>query len=275
MPHPYPITDDAHVVLPPLQRAAYGTVHRAGDGRADDAAPRASLPREGRSMRVLIVEDNAGIAGNLYDFLESHGHVVEAVGDGLAGLGAASTGDFDAIILDIRLPRLSGIELCRRLRTEYRCETPVLMLTALDGLDDKLEGFSAGADDYLIKPFAMREVEARLNAVVARRAGRVTRRPLEFGELRYDPESMTVSLSGRPVHLPPKCVRMLAAMMESPNRVFTHAELERIGWGSGETSSETLRAHMSILRRALGTASRECPIRTVHGVGYRLGGGEG
>jgi DNA-binding response OmpR family regulator len=198
---------------------------------------------------------------------------VEAVGDGLTGLGAASTGQFDAIVLDLRLPRLSGLDLCRRLREEHKCETPVLMLTAMDGLEDKLEGFSAGADDYLVKPFAMREVEARLNAVVARRSGRVIKRPIEVEDLRYEPDSMTVTLDGEPVHLPPKCIRLLSAMMEAPHRVFAHAELERIGWGSSQTSSETLRAHMSILRRALAREGRDNPIQTLHGIGYRMAAG--
>lgn len=231
---------------------------------------RAAGAWEDRCMRVLIVEDNAGIAANLYDFLESHGHTVEAVSDGLTGLGAATTGEFDAIVLDIRLPRLSGLEVCRRLRKDHHCETPVLMLTAMDSLDDKLEGFAAGADDYLVKPFAMREVEARLNAVVSRRSGRTIRRMLEAGDLRYDPESVSVTFCGQPVKLPPKCVKLLAALLESPGRVFSHTELERIGWGASETSAETVRTHMSILRRALTAEGRECPIQTVHGIGYRV-----
>jgi DNA-binding response OmpR family regulator len=144
------------------------------------------------------------------------------------------------------------------------------MLTAMGGLEDKLEGFAAGADDYLPKPFAMREVEARLNALVARRAGRVVKRAIEWGELRYDPESVSVTLAGVPVRLPPKCIRLLAGMMENPRRVFSHAELERIGWGGGAGSSETLRVHLSILRRALARDGHDNPIQTLHGIGYRM-----
>ena len=221
-------------------------------------------------MRVLIVEDNPGISGNLYDFLESRGHEVESVADGQTGLGAAATGGFDVVILDVRLPRLSGFDLCRRLRKEFKCDTPVLMLTAMDSLDDKLEGFEAGADDYLVKPFAMREVEARLSALVSRRRGHVVKKAIQFGSLRYDPDSVTVSVDGEPVSLAPKCIRLLAAMMESPRHTFSRAELERAGWGNDECRAETLRAHMSILRRALAQVGHESTIQTLHGIGYRL-----
>lgn len=221
-------------------------------------------------MRILIIEDNPGIAANLYDFLESRGHEVESLGDGQTGLGAAATGGFDALIVDVRLPRLSGIDLCRRLRREFKVGTPVLMLTAMDSLEDKLEGFEAGADDYLVKPFAMREVEARLVALVARSRGRVIKKAMQVGSLRYDPDSVTVSVLGKPLVLAPKCIRLLAAMLESPRHTFSRAELERAGWGQDECRAETLRAHMSILRRALGEVGHADTIQTLHGIGYRI-----
>ncbi len=124
-------------------------------------------------MRILIIEDDPAIAANLYDFLEGRGHAVDAASDGVTGLHLAVTGSFDAIVLDVGLPGMSGSALCRKLRDEADSDTPVLMLTARDTLEDKLDGFARGADDYLVKPFALKEVEARLAALHKRHAGQV------------------------------------------------------------------------------------------------------
>ena len=120
-------------------------------------------------MRVLIIEDDSGIAANLYDFLEARGHAVDAAGDGITGLHLATAHDFDAILLDLSLPGLDGLTLCRKLREEARKDTPVLMVTARDTVDDKIDGLAHGADDYLVKPFSLREVEARLASLHRRR----------------------------------------------------------------------------------------------------------
>src|SRR5215469_13244063 len=119
-------------------------------------------------MRILVIEDNSDIAANIGDYLEEKGHVVDFAGDGVTGLHLAVVHDFDAIVLDLTLPGMDGLELCRKLRQEARRQTPVLMLTARDALDQKLAGFDSGADDYMVKPFALQELEARL-AVLARR----------------------------------------------------------------------------------------------------------
>ena len=131
-------------------------------------------------MRVLIIEDDPAIAANLYDFLEARGHSVDAAGDGVTGLHLAVTREFDAVVLDLGLPGMDGLTLCRKLREQARKDTPVLMLTARDTLQDKLDGFSGGADDYLVKPFALNEVEARLLALHKRHSGRVSRRVKSF-----------------------------------------------------------------------------------------------
>jgi len=119
-------------------------------------------------MRLLVIEDNRDIAANLGDYLEDRGHTVDYAADGVTGLHLAVVNDFDAIVLDLNLPGIDGIEVCRKLRMEGRKQTPVLMLTARDSLESKLAGFESGADDYLVKPFALQEVEARLQ-VLARR----------------------------------------------------------------------------------------------------------
>ncbi len=221
-------------------------------------------------MRVLIIEDDLDIATNLYEFLEGRGCVVDMARDGVSGMHLAVSGGFDAIVLDLGLPGMDGLSLCSKLRREARLDVPVLILTARDVLDDKLTAFDCGADDYLVKPFALREVEARLKALVARRRGRVVNRKLVHGAIAFDPGNMAVSVDGRPVHLSRKCLRLLEMMMSAPNRVYSRAELEQELWGDEHPQSDSLRSHMHLLRRALTDASGLSPIETVHGVGYRF-----
>ena len=221
-------------------------------------------------MRVLIIEDDPAIASNLYDYLEERGHTVDAAPDGVTGLHLAVTGSFDAIVLDIGLPGMDGVTLCQRLREDARKDTPVLMLTARDTLQDKLAGFSRGADDYLVKPFALKEVEARLTSLHRRHAGRVVPRALTSGDLEFDPQTMRVSYRGSEVKLPPKCIRLLETLMAQPGRVFRRRELEAAAWGEEQATSDTLRSHMHVLRRQLAEAGGRDPIQNVHGLGYRL-----
>ena len=221
-------------------------------------------------MRVLIIEDDLDIATNLYEFLEGRGCVVDMARDGVSGMHLAVSGEFDAIVLDLGLPGMDGLRLCSKLRREARLDVPVLILTARDVLDDKLTAFDCGADDYLVKPFALREVEARLKALVARRRGRGVSRRLVHGAIAFDPGNMAVSVDGRPVHLSRKCLRLLEMMMSAPNRVYSRAELEQELWGDEHPQSDSLRSHMHLLRRALTDASGASPIETVHGVGYRF-----
>jgi len=221
-------------------------------------------------VRVLIIEDDPAIAANLYDFLEERGHVPDTAADGVTGLHRAVTGGFDAIVLDLGLPGMNGAALCRKLREEAHDSTPVLMLTARDTLDDKLEGFARGADDYLVKPFALKEVEARLLALHKRHAGRVTASTLTAGSLSFDPETLAIRFGHKDVKLPPKCVRLLETLMARPNRVFSRSELEHAVWGGEQETSDTLRSHMHVLRRELAQAGGYDPIENVHGMGYRL-----
>ena len=221
-------------------------------------------------MRVLIIEDDLDIAGNLYEFLEGRGNVVDLARDGVTGMHLAVSGDFDAIVLDLGLPGVDGLGLCRKLRGEARQDVPVLILTARDLLDDKLAAFECGADDYLVKPFALREVEARLNALVARRRGRVVNRRLRYEAIEYDADKLAVTVDGRSVHLSRKCLRLLEMLIAAPHRVFARAELERELWGDEQPQSDSLRSHMHMLRRALTDTRGHAPIETVHGVGYRF-----
>ena len=221
-------------------------------------------------MKILIIEDDINISTNLYDYLEGRGHTVEAAADGVTGLHLAVSAHWDAILLDLRLPGIDGLEVCRKLREEAQRDTPVLMLTARDALDDKLKGFSCGADDYLVKPYSLREVEARLAAMSKRHRGAVGSRVLRVGDLSYDAESMTIERNGETIKLPPKCIRILERLMQNPRKVFTRSELETQVWGDTLPNSDTLRSHMHILRRALVRPGHQDPIETVHGIGYRL-----
>jgi DNA-binding response OmpR family regulator len=221
-------------------------------------------------VRILIIEDDKSIATNVYDFLSSAGHVVDAAADGVTGLHLAVTQPFDAIVLDIGLPGMDGMRVCQKLRAEAHVETPIIMLTARDTLNDKLKGFEQGADDYLVKPFALKELEARLTALHKRSSGRVTEKVLTAGDLTLDPRSLIVRIRGSDVKLPPKCIRLLELMIGQPGRVFSRAELERTVWGDVQETSDTLRSHMHILRRALVEAGGYDPVETVHGLGYRL-----
>jgi DNA-binding response OmpR family regulator len=221
-------------------------------------------------MRILIIEDDRTIATNLYDFLAARGHSVDAAADGVAGWRLAVTPDFDAIVLDIALPGIDGMKLCRKLRDEAQVDTPVLMLTARDTLQDKLQGFEHGADDYLVKPFALKEVEARLVALHKRYSGRITSRTLVAGPLTLEPRTLTIRFAGRDVRLPPKCIKLLEIFMREPGRVFGRAELESAVWGEPQETSDTLRSHMYLLRRALVDAGGHDMLETVHGLGYRL-----
>ncbi|MDP1559320.1 MAG: response regulator transcription factor [Nitrosomonas sp.] len=221
-------------------------------------------------MHILIIEDDLAIAANLYDFLESRGHSADAAADGIEGLRLAVTQRFDCILLDVGLPGMNGMSLCRKLRQVSQIDTPVLMLTARDTLEDKLAGFEFGADDYLVKPFALKEVEARLTAMHKRYGGKVSNRMLEVANLSYDPKTLLIRFADQNVKLPPKCIRLLALMMSEPGRVFSRKELEAEAWEDIQETSDTLRSHMHILRRTLTKVGGYDPIETIHGLGYYL-----
>ncbi len=222
------------------------------------------------AVRILIIEDDREIAANLYDYLSGRGHAVDHAADGVTGLHMAVTHDYDVLLLDISLPGMNGLDLCRRLRSDARRDTPVLMLTARDTLNDKLAGFEQGADDYLVKPFALKEVEARLEALHRRHQGKVAPALLQVDDLAFDTESMRVTRAGEAIRLPPKCLRLLEILMRAPDKVFARHELEQSVWGEDLPNSDTLRAHLHQLRRALARDGRPELIENIPSLGYRL-----
>ena len=220
-------------------------------------------------MRVLIIEDNPDIAANLGDYLEDHGHTVDFAGDGITGLHLAIVNDFDAIVLDLALPGMDGLEVCRKLRQEAGKDTPVLMLTARDRLEDKLAGFDTGADDYLVKPFELQEVEARLN-VLASRGRRRSRRELKVGDLVYNVDTLNVTRASTEIYLNPIGLKLLNCLMESSPNVVSRSELEMKVWGEEMPDSDSLRVHIHSLRSAIDKPFGSNMIQTRHGIGYRL-----
>lgn len=220
-------------------------------------------------MQVLVVEDNRDLMANVFDFLEARGHVVDAAYDAPAGLERALGSDYDAVVLDLILPGGDGLDVCRRLRAEGR-STPVLMLTARDTLADKLAGFEAGADDYLVKPFALQELEARLVALARRARGSAFRTRLQVADLMLDLATRRVERAGRPIELPPIPLRILELLMRHAPRVVTRAEIERWVWGDAPPDSDALRSHLYVLRSAIDRPFETPLLRTLRGLGCQL-----
>jgi DNA-binding response OmpR family regulator len=221
-------------------------------------------------LHVLVIEDNPDLAANVCDFLQAKGHSVDAASDGLTGLHLAVTQEYDAIILDLVLPGMDGLTLCRKFRQEARCATPVIMLTARDALEDRVAGLECGADDYLLKPFALRELEARLRALVRRARSSVTPAALRVADLEFDPALMQARRGGRVLPLPPIPLRLLELLMRASPRVLKREEVERALWGDTPPDSDALRAHLHVLRSAVDAAGLPPLLHTLRGIGYRL-----
>jgi DNA-binding response OmpR family regulator len=217
-------------------------------------------------LRVLLVEDEHDIAANVWDFLERRGYVVDHCADGASGLARAMQGGFDVVVLDLGLPRLDGLDLCRRLR-EAGHGVPVLMLTARDTLDDKLRGFAEGADDYLVKPFALPELEARLRAVAGR--GRPSG-PLSYGPLAYDPRTLAAQREGRRIPLTRLQGALLDALLREAPRIVPHARLIELAWGAAGADIAALQTQVYELRALVDRPFAHPMIQSVRGVGYRL-----
>ena len=220
-------------------------------------------------MRLLVVEDNRDILANLADYLVLKGYEVDCAQDGLTGLHLAATQHYDLIVLDVMLPGMDGYALCQRLREGERRDTPVIMLTARDALDDRLTGFRTGADDYVTKPFALPELAARIEAVLKRtRAG--GRRLLKVADLSYDLDTLEVSRAGQPLKIGPIGLKLLAVLMQKSPAVATREALEAALWGDAPPDSDSLRNHIHTLRQQIDKPFPKPLLHTVHGVGFRF-----
>jgi DNA-binding response OmpR family regulator len=220
-------------------------------------------------MNVLLVEDDRDLAANVGEFLESAGHRVDYANDGLLARQLCSENRYDGIILDVGLPGASGLDVCRWLRTVARRSTPVLMLTARDLEADVLAGFEAGADDYLRKPFSLKELAARLTAIGRR--GRLGSGVLDVADLELDVETMTVTRAGLKRTLTPSGLRILELLMRTSPSVVSREQLVELLWGEAPPASDAaLRAHIHLLRQAVDPIGVPRLLHTIHGVGYRL-----
>ncbi|HEX5756958.1 MAG TPA: response regulator transcription factor [Arenimonas sp.] len=220
-------------------------------------------------MRLLIVEDNRALVANLFDYFESRGAQLDAAPDGPTGLHLASTQAYDAVVLDWMLPRMDGCEVLRRLR-EAGSSVPVLMLTARDELPDKIAGFRAGADDYLTKPFALPELEVRLEALMARATGKRRSPQLQVADLRLDRDTLEVTRDGKRLHLYPACRKLLEVLMLASPAAVTRQRLEEALWGDETPDADLLRSHIYDLRRSVDSGFDTKLIHTLPRVGYRL-----
>ncbi len=221
-------------------------------------------------MRVLVIEDDLDLAATLGDYLEAVGHEVDFAYDGHAGVQIASSSRFDAIVLDVGLPGIDGLEVCRRIRQAEVEAVPILMLTARDLLQDKLAGFDAGADDYVLKPFEMAELVVRL-AALDRRAKRVpTDETLRIADLVIQPTLGTISRAGQPLELHRIGVELLTILARRSPRLVPRDELEYAIWGGDSPDRDLLRSHLYLVRQVVDRPFATPLIQTVRGRGLRL-----
>jgi len=219
---------------------------------------------------LLLVEDHADISEMLASYFESRGFAVDYAADGLTGLHLAVTNRYDAIVLDLMLPGLDGLSICEKLRQEARNSTPIIMLTARDTLDDKVTGLSTGADDYLVKPFAIAELEARIVAQIRRNRGELTRDLLTVGDLVIDTCTMSAQRQGELLNLTPTGFKILTTLVKASPAVVSRQELERKVWGDILPDSDTLRSHIYNLRKTVDKPFKTSLLRTVQSSGYQL-----
>ncbi len=219
---------------------------------------------------ILLIEDHHDIAEMVGGYLESCDYVVDYATDGVTGLHLAVSQDFDAIILDLMLPGMDGLEVCRKLRQDAGKDTPLLMLTARDTLEDKVAGLDAGADDYLVKPFEIEELEARMRAMLRRAGGQMVSESLRVADLSVDTGTLEVRRGERLVGVTPIGLKLLLTLMRASPNVVNRRELERAVWGDIAPDSDALRSHLYTLRKAIDKPFPRPLLQTVPGLGYRL-----
>ncbi|MDH5353277.1 MAG: response regulator transcription factor [Gammaproteobacteria bacterium] len=218
-------------------------------------------------MYILVIEDNPDIIENLYDYFEGRGHTVDAAYDGSSGLEFVVQNIYDVVILDLMLPGMDGLEVCEKLREQGR-DLPVLMLTARDTVDDKVLGLGSGADDYLVKPYSLKELEARLQALVRRARGGVSKTQLFIAGLELDTMALKVKRAGQNISLPPITLKILELLMRQSPRVVSRLEIERYVWGNDLPGTDSLRVHINTLRNFIDKPFDKQLLKTVRGMGY-------
>lgn len=220
-------------------------------------------------IRMLIVEDHIALAKNLFEYFDQDHYILDFASDGLTALHLLTVNHYDVIVLDVMLPGISGFELCRRIRQDLACSTPVIMMTAKDQMQDKEEGFAQGTDDYLVKPFNLRELELRVQALTRRKHHQNT--VLRAGKLSYDTGTLKVMMEGHPpLSLTGNAARILEELMRTYPSFVSYEQLQDKIWHQRETDLNTLRTHVYLLRKQLQQQFNQSFIKTVHGRGFRL-----
>jgi two-component system, OmpR family, response regulator MprA len=221
-------------------------------------------------MKILVVEDDDAVRSAVRRALILNGYEVVLASGGQAGLLEAEMSAPDAIVLDLGLPDVDGMEVCRRLRSAGN-QTPILMLTARDAVEDRVDGLEAGADDYLVKPYDVRELQARLGAITRRHVSGADGRSLTFANLQLDADAHAARIAGREVELTRTEYQLLELLMLNPRRVLSPELIYDRIWGYDfNMSGNTLRVYIGYLRRKLEAEGEPRLIQTVHGVGYVL-----
>lgn len=218
---------------------------------------------------ILLIEDNADLASNIIDYLEALGHRLHYAADGAAGLREALVSPVDIILLDLALPIRDGLSVCAEIRSRADRRVPIMMLTARDTLDDKLAGFASGADDYLVKPFSLAELAARVTALAQRQHLSRPHR-LAIGPLTIDRQTRAAMRDGQLLRLTPLLWDLLLLLAESWPKPVSRDEATRRLWNDEPPSSDSLRAHMYLLRQVIDKPFDSAIVETVHGFGYRL-----
>jgi len=221
-------------------------------------------------MEILLVEDDHALAGSLGDYLTEFGYDVDFARNGKSCLERVRQHEYDLIVMDVAMPRLNGFDTCRQLRSE-EVQTPVIFLTARDALLDKEEGYAAGGDDYLVKPFEPQELLWRIRALMRRSAPRPSRAPRQLGDLVLDPAMQSLRHNGAVIALPALQFSLLSLLADVAPQPVSRRRLEAALWPGGDLpDSDALRTYIYRLRQALGKPHGNDLIRTVHGKGYRL-----
>ncbi len=222
-------------------------------------------------MNILLIEDNHDLALNVTEFFERKGHIIDYAADGLSALNLVLRQSYEVIILDVMLPGMSGLTFCQQLRKNYELDTPVIMLTAKDTEEDKLKGFKAGTDDYLVKPFSLPELEARLQSLIRRSQPHAFgKKKLIVEDLEYAPDTMKLKRGDCELTLKPIPLKILIILMQNANRVVTRQEIEHQVWNDEPPDSEVLRSHIYAIRSEVDKKGCKKLVQTIRGVGYRL-----
>lgn len=225
-----------------------------------------------KKYNLLLIEDHHDIADMVCEFMESEGYIMDYAADGITGLHLAVSNDYDAIILDLTLPGMDGLEVLTKLRTEAKRTVPVLIMTARDTLQNKIAGLDSGADDYLVKPFDIREMAARIRSLIRRQQGLLSPEILKVEDLQFDTGTMSVSRGNQKLKLTPIGMQILKILMQASPRVVSRRVIERQIWGDILPDSDTLRSHMYSLRKSIDKPFRQQLLHTIQNSGYSLSG---